>query len=259
MELSYSDILKLIQVAKLHHKEFKQFCCELFKKNIDLYVYCYINKEGKMVILSTDPSLVEKYLLTHQYIHTPYLNNLGKLPHFILYSDLYKFNKTDITPIHLLQNQMPFNRSGAATIISDSEYLLYINYAGSVLTDSCIASLSSAIEKFSYVITQEFHDIIETGLNQNVLLPNYKKIISSLPKRPYFSQHYQPNVSSREYSCLKLLMEGSSYAQIAHKLSISERTVANHLQNIKLKNNINSPRKLAEVYYHLKSTLMLGV
>lgn len=255
MKLTNTHIVKLIQGARMAYKEFLQHCNILVAQGIDFYVYCYMDKKGRVAILSTDVSFLETYLNTHAYLNTPYLNEFAKLPYLILYSELEQLTQKNHPLIQIANDtQCNLRKTGAAIVIPEDDHLLYINFAGENLSNSFIAALAPSIEKFSKNITHHFQKSIQQTLEHDIIAPYYRKILKAIPERPCCIPNAKPNVSRREFSCLKLLMQGYSYAKIADLLHISERTVANHLQNIKLKNNINSPSALADLYQYLKYT-----
>ena len=59
----------------------------------------------------------------------------------------------------------------------------------------------------------------------------------------YFKQKY--DVTEKQSEIIELILEGTTYKQIAKKLFISPKTVDNHIQNIYKKLNVNSKMQLS--------------
>lgn len=62
-----------------------------------------------------------------------------------------------------------------------------------------------------------------------------------------------PNLTSREREVLALLVAGRTYAEIAHALYISEKTVSSHTSNMLRKTGTSSRVELAQVVRRLAS------
>lgn len=56
-------------------------------------------------------------------------------------------------------------------------------------------------------------------------------------------------LTQRENECLEYYVKGYSYKSIGKKLEISHRTVETHIQNIKMKINLDQREKIAEYVY----------
>jgi len=123
------------------------------------------------------------------------------------------------------------------TIHNEVEYLIRaadIGVEGYILKDSD----SSLLKKAIVTIMQG-----ETFI-QPELRPMLKKRMS---ERAASLNSYDDNLTKREIEVLKLLAEGLFNKEIAYTLSISEKTVKNHISNIFKKINV-SDRTQAAVY-----------
>lgn len=123
------------------------------------------------------------------------------------------------------------------TIHNEVEYLIRaadIGVEGYILKDSD----SSLLKKAIITIMQG-----ETFI-QPELRPMLKK---RMTERATSLNSYDDNLTKREIEVLKLLAEGLFNKEIAYTLSISEKTVKNHISNIFKKINV-SDRTQAAVY-----------
>ncbi len=123
------------------------------------------------------------------------------------------------------------------TIHNEVEYLMRaveIGVDGYVLKDSD----SSVLKKAIFSIYQG-----ETYI-QPELTPMLKK---RLEEKAVSSKKYEESLTRREIEVLKLLAEGLFNKEIAYTLSISEKTVKNHVSNIFTKIKV-SDRTQAAVY-----------
>jgi DNA-binding NarL/FixJ family response regulator len=95
----------------------------------------------------------------------------------------------------------------------------------------------------------------DTRRQKYVLLPP-----QHLSAQPTSAPPKQPLLSEREHEVLKLVVHGSTNAQIAHHLAISENTVKVHLRNIFDKLQVQSRTEAAmRAIQHGWVTLAQGI
>ena len=65
-----------------------------------------------------------------------------------------------------------------------------------------------------------------------------------------FAQNFNQRLTPRELECLKQLCLGKTAKQTANALNVSPRTVETHLENIRIKTNLNSKLSLIHAFGH---------
>lgn len=250
MMLTNRDIIQLLNFAKIHHKSFSRYCQKLLEFNVDFFSLTYISRYGETVSLCTDIALMEAYWQNHCYLDSPYMYDLTELSHFALHSELPHF-KTSERFQKIFSHLDLNNRNGAIIIIPEKDYIVFSNYAGNNISNSFIASLANEMERFTKKAICDLAQTIDLGVAKKAIFPSAHQLFNSTPLRPSLQQQ-SFKASPREFECLDMMLSGKSYTEIAGDFNITERTVANHLQNIRIKNDINTTLQLIELYHYLK-------
>lgn len=95
-----------------------------------------------------------------------------------------------------------------------------------------------------YSLPPLFHPIVKTNMQ-----PKIEEFINFLrTHRHLYSSKGFVKTSDREFQCLHLLAIGSSFKDIARKLSISPRTVEGYINSLKFKMGCSRKEKLITLY-----------
>ena len=105
------------------------------------------------------------------------------------------------------------------------------------------------LEKFAAKFKKEAKIIIKQAENNLIILPKRTFDIDYQLSVPKVGSINENNIlTKREQECLSVLSKGMSYKEISSNLFISQRTVEEHINNIKSKTGLNSRSQLIKFY-----------
>lgn len=144
-------------------------------------------------------------------------------------------------PVQLAREQ--FNiRNGITLVRRSKHYYDMIAVATPVEPDNAGAFYLNKLKSIEYFIN-EFeianHELIRLMNKHPLLLPepyrdiNYKKICLTKGTVSVRGKTGESYITTQELACLRLLIQGKSYKQIAQIMDISPRTVETYLQRVK--------------------------
>jgi hypothetical protein len=112
-----------------------------------------------------------------------------------------------------------------------------------------------AIEQFIYNFDLENKELLALMDKHPIALPNayrdvnYQKICLTKGKITVVGKHGATYLTSREITCLRFLMQGATYKQIAQLLEISPRTVETYIQRVKQRTGYTSWIEIERMMY----------
>ncbi len=230
---------------------------QLFKSTgLNNFCYARFDKDRRFTILASNDKFQRTYLENDlpQRIYKHY--NYDSLTQGKFFCDDIVAHETqqealDITHACGIRNIMMFNN------IQD-EYTEIFKF-GSPVNANGIRSVylnhNDFIEDYVTITKKQINKLMQRHAIPSVYLPLSKPLekISAVQRQvdtneilaEYSQQHHSSiPLSTRETSCLALLMQGASSKQIADELRISRRTVENNINRVMEKLNVSTRIKL---------------
>lgn len=136
-------------------------------------------------------------------------------------------NVNGITGTSEIKSKFPDMPILIQTVMEDNQYIFDALKAGA----NGYVLKSTAPEKF----LEQLREALEGGAPMTGTIAT--KVLKFFREEPKLNDH---NLSEREKSILKLLVDGHSYKMIADKCNISYFTVCNHIKKIYEKLHVNS-------------------
>ncbi len=139
-------------------------------------------------------------------------------------------------------------------VVSNKKISPVINAEGS-LTEYMLnfhpISVESSDRKYvlcyGYDVTKSISSSALYTLYKNTY-DNEKEALQRFCAAIQLDEHLDGHLSPREFECLLMLAKGLSAKEMARVLEISNRTVENHLTNIKMKFSVNSNIELLSIF-----------
>jgi DNA-binding CsgD family transcriptional regulator len=229
-----------------------QEVCDEFMKNHGFnyfqYLRCY--HDGSIGLLTNNTGLLE------------YFQHVDNSP--VVFSSYTEDHQTSSSYWFLWDEELPqmpvqlarekFNIRNGITLVKRSKYYYdMIAVATPVEPANAGAFYMNKLKVMEHYF-KEFeianHDLIQLMNKSPLLLPesyrdtNYKELCLSQGTIPVKGTMGETYVTTQELSCLRLLIHGKSYKEIAQILEISPRTVETYLQRVKHRTGLNPHHEL---------------
>lgn len=249
------NLTDLISRYTIRHSDLIRKTCEPLKNFLGIPVFTYytIDEEGNFTIISSEIEQLEFYYHEKLYLTNNYLNH----PRF--FRSGYNLGKGIEDPSLLELSQKKFNIGSFFQILqcstSKMEGFLFAAQNPTTSPQFYLNHLDS-LQKFCSYFKRETRDLHikmkqdkyslvkakgELFLQHDPSLPLSKQD----PKVLQFSKAINP-LSAREQECLELFKLGHSAQSTAALLGLSQRTVEDYFEKIKVKLGCNSKRELLE-------------
>ncbi len=213
------------------------------------FVYAKNYHNGSEIRLTNQPAWLEHYYKNALYLNSGFEQNPNKLQSgYAVWSHL-----THHQPI--LREARGFNIDHGMSIVQKTAdgcefYFLGTTSDNPQVTNALLNHLEF-LHQFTFYFKEKARKLLKTVDNSRIVIPQKLSKVSSqeqgLPSKNQ-SLHLQKilnvkkmqfdggiNLSARELSCAKLLIQGKSARLIAEALFLSPRTIETHLQHLKEK------------------------
>ncbi len=235
--------------------EFQKIVSPLLQHSRISY-FCFVRryKDNSRVCLSTHRHWNRAYISEKLFIfdifekEECFLNNDYMLWDTLEKNKVYELAKSDFDIIHhltMVEKRLEFTdffhfgSNIKENIVQNSEYLKNID----VLTlftqyfKDSISSILPAVERLQ--IEKHHATSCLNSDNEDLLLNDFSLLVDAIPINRYYFMldNKQIYLSKREFECVKWLVRGKSATEIAKILSISQKTVQKHIENVKNKMN----------------------
>lgn len=247
--------------------ELSQVCSDLFLATpLSWFGYARFTRNRELTFITTNPTLLDYYVMgSHQQTEFSH-RHIDDMPTGSFFCNLLE--ETDAEGE--LHNSMidRFNLTGFVNIIQkDSNSCEIFNFAADVAeVDMRDFYLNNVDLLRTFVSHYRDHFAAITASNRLVKMPIFDKTSTSIDSpEKLFVQRIALDANGsiqtiedrlylltvRERSCLKYLVRGFSAKHVGKKLSISHRTVENHIASAKVKLNCYRKHELVTRYKHL--------
>lgn len=253
--------------------DINEICQPLKQLGILQFGHNHVDAQGRLSGLNSDPKFVEIYYKNHYYkkgLHTVVTNK--KRQFFLwddllysdevpdMYVDLMKMGKGHMFTIHETQGDVRDCYHFATTIDKQHMNATYLQN---------IDKLYSFIRYYKNKMAEhkKLQDMFYNNkLEFNMQSFNYFDVIRDLGlqdspalaelhncKRIYTGSDPRAYLTPREFECLTLIAEGKNFIEVATILNTTQRTIKEHVKNMKQKLNCKSLFQLGVVYANLIS------
>jgi DNA-binding CsgD family transcriptional regulator len=242
-----------INATSAHQNDVVSICKEFLNKhNISFFSYLFCHNDGSCHILSTHPELYQ-YLFKHEFALTPKIQSdlLTKTKIYLNVPEQGNYESVMDNVAIQFRLYNPFD----IIIRSENFYEMFcygINYYDNTKANYYLNNLAE-LENFALMFKEKASAIIKklkmapVILSNNMLESIKDLFITCQPveeiiikprnqnKYPLAIKNKIISITSREYICLKNLLNGKTAKETAQEMNISYRTVESYLENIKEK------------------------
>lgn len=217
---------------------------ESFGFNYFQYLRCFA--DGSVGLLTNNTGIIEYF----QHVdNSPVVFSSFEQEHEKVHSYWFLWDEAlPASPVQLVREK--FNVRNGLTLVRRSKDYYDMIAVGLPVEQpnpgSFYLNKMKAIEQFVNEFDKDNKDLIQIMNKNPICLPenyrdvNYQKICLTSGKVTVEGKFGVTYVTIQELSCLRLLMQGSSYKHIAHMLDISPRTVETYFLRIKQRTGYSS-------------------
>jgi DNA-binding CsgD family transcriptional regulator len=224
---------------------------DLFGFSYFQYLRCFVN--GSIGLLTNDTRLFEYF----QHVDdSPVVFSSFEKEHTNLHSYWFLWDEAlPEMPVQLAREK--FNIRNGLTLVR--RYKNYYDMIAVALPQeaenpgSFYLNKLAAIEQFVNEFEKDNKDLITLMEKDPILLskaycdPNHKNICLANGKLNVLGKYGNTFITTQELSCLRFLVLGYSYKQIAQAINISPRTVETYLQRVRQRTGVESINKLEQM------------
>ena len=203
---------------------------KLKQHGMTAFNYYKIYFDGRVIRLSSDQAWTEHYFKKN------YMNTMSVPKSYLAKPLNYYVWLTDDCPEMLLDAALNFNTSNGISIAQkNSDYIEYFCFASTLQNTAIINRFYlnnlGVLHQYGLDFKDQAKNILKIADENSMQLTDTE--VCHADCRP--EEHSIINLTSRQYDCSRLLLQGMTYKEIARELNLSSRTIESYVDILKIK------------------------